>query len=398
MSPFPFVRHLSPSTVDALVDTRRVTPRVARHLVACSACRALLDDRRALRDAARRIPASEAPADVLGRVLAARARGDRMILPDPAMPAPPRRSYGRLAAAVAAALAVAAAGLTARDRTVRQPAAESDDWLVSDSWFASVANAAEPPAGEIPAGVRFSAADRVRPRTLTYTERWTDARGRAADGARTVTRIDSARLNGAPVWRVTTRTGGGGGVGDHGERAAAESLWVTRAELRPVARHVRVSPYLRYRYIDIEQRFAAEGVTGRMQAEANDGHVVRRPIAQSLPDDAAPYITDALAPLALVAAVPSRGWEGSVSIVGWAVVSRDVSYRASLRVVGEERVTVPAGTFDCWRLVVRARGRALDYWVRKSDGVGVRSLDATPRQGPGGRGARQIVLVSDSPA
>jgi hypothetical protein len=52
----------------------------------------------------------------------------------------------------------------------------------------------------------------------------------------------------------------------------------------------------------------------------------------------------------------------------------DVSFPARLRVLAEERVTVPAGTFDCWKVAVEASAGMQTYWVRKADGVGVRAL------------------------
>jgi hypothetical protein len=95
-------------------------------------------------------------------------------------------------------------------------------------------------------------------------------------------------------------------------------------------------------------------------------------------------------------ATADRNSGASVSVLGWGVVPDDVSYRVSMRVVGEERVSVPAGTFDCWLLVISARGRVLDYWVRKSDGVAVRSHDVVPRPGRDGTsGMREMVLVRE---
>ncbi len=38
---------------------------------------------------------------------------------------------------------------------------------------------------------------------------------------------------------------------------------------------------------------------------------------------------------------------------------------------------MPAGRFDCWRLSIRFSAGRVDYWVRKSDGLGVRVLNAT---------------------
>ena len=52
----------------------------------------------------------------------------------------------------------------------------------------------------------------------------------------------------------------------------------------------------------------------------------------------------------------------------------DVSFAARLRVVGKERVTVPAGTFECWKIDVDAIMGMQTYWVREADGLGVRAL------------------------
>jgi hypothetical protein len=67
-----------------------------------------------------------------------------------------------------------------------------------------------------------------------------------------------------------------------------------------------------------------------------------------------------------------------------------VFYPVTLRVIGEERITTPAGAFDCWKLsVVAGRQRRVE-WVRKSDGLALRSYDeaATPR------GRRQYDLLN----
>jgi hypothetical protein len=59
-----------------------------------------------------------------------------------------------------------------------------------------------------------------------------------------------------------------------------------------------------------------------------------------------------------------------------------------LRVESAETITVPAGRFDCWRLSLRFSGKQVDYWVRKSDGLGVRVLNKTTPYG-----TREIVLT-----
>ena len=86
-------------------------------------------------------------------------------------------------------------------------------------------------------------------------------------------------------------------------------------------------------------------------------------------------MSDALAPLGLVGVPLAAGWQRSLSILGWAVVPNDVVYPVSLRVVGEERITAPTGEVDCWKLEVVAGKERRTEWVRKSDGVGLRSFD-----------------------
>jgi hypothetical protein len=158
----------------------------------------------------------------------------------------------------------------------------------------------------------------------------------------------------------------------------------------------RVAPYnTNYPKLGVTQRFVGDSVVGRMDGEGADGHRVSRPIARRLPDDARPVLADPFTPVFLGAVELSRGWAGRVTTTGWAVRDDDVLYPIELRVVAEERITVPAGTFDCWRLVVTTGNRVIDYWVRKRDGVGVRSRDVTPRSQRGVRGVREMVLVQE---
>jgi hypothetical protein len=135
-----------------------------------------------------------------------------------------------------------------------------------------------------------------------------------------------------------------------------------------------VAPYLKFERIDISQRFGRDNVSGVMMIPSRG---IARSIKQQLPLSFGPYLTDALAPVFLMGVPLHRDWSASVSLVGWAVVPRDVFVPIELRVVGEELVRVPAGQFDCWRLSVRFFGKEMSFWVRKSDGLGVRSLDET---------------------
>jgi hypothetical protein len=110
---------------------------------------------------------------------------------------------------------------------------------------------------------------------------------------------------------------------------------------------------------------------------------VRRPIARRLPAQFGPYLSDAYAPLALVGVPLAVGKTMALSIVGWAVVPMDVFYPVTLRVTGEERLAMASGTYDCWKIDVTAGRHHRIEWVRKSDGLGLRSLDTSP--GPNGQ-------------
>ena len=70
----------------------------------------------------------------------------------------------------------------------------------------------------------------------------------------------------------------------------------------------------------------------------------------------------------------------------------DLFSSLALRVVGEERISVPAGQFDCWRLELTTGRRRIGYWVRKSDGTGVLTRDDSKRAT---KGVREVVLTRE---
>jgi hypothetical protein len=175
--------------------------------------------------------------------------------------------------------------------------------------------------------------------------------------------LSATRIEGRDAWRVVQRR-------QIADTEHVETLYVERATLRMLGRTIRVRPYTHYAGITVRQRLIGDSLTGWMQTDSGLG----RPIARHLSPASAPYLSDALAPVLLGATTLDDRWRGSLSILGWAVRDGDVSFPARLRVVGEEQVTVPAGTFACWKVTVEAGIGMQTYWVRKSDGVGVRAL------------------------
>ena len=69
----------------------------------------------------------------------------------------------------------------------------------------------------------------------------------------------------------------------------------------------------------------------------------------------------------------SASWEGSYAGTAIANTHEMVTFWWELKVIGEDRVTVPAGAFDCWKVVHLADGEPdLVSWVDKRSGWIVR--------------------------
>lgn len=300
------------------------------------------------------------------RILADRRAGTRVILPVGRVT---RRATSRY---VIAAVVVVAAVLTLplyRGRpgdTLELPPASQF------FYFDGVARAEESPAQvRLPPAIP-SHPERVHPATLEYLRVWQDSNARVTTK---MSSLLSVRADGSSWQVISTRRE----LTSAPEAITAETLVVARSDLRLVSRAVHVRPYRRWQGINIEQHFAGDSVTGRMTLDGVDG---MRPIARRLPPSEAPYISDAFAPVFFTSAPLDRSWRGRVTVLGWAVVPNDVMRSATLRVTGEEEVRVPAGRFDCWRLEVAYSGGSFAYWIRKADGIAIRTEE---RQRDGGR-------------
>ena len=314
------------------------------------------------------------------RILSDRAAGARVILPEA------RELHRSLARYLVAAVGVIIALLVLPVyRAVRRET--SDPQLATlFSFFGDVARAEQGPESK----PRLPAALPVRPEglragTLEYLRVWGDSAGHVTKRAESVLSLTPDSTIGVAAWRVvvterdaTTRA-----------ETRAETLLVRRQDLRLLTRAVHVRPYRRWNGINIQQRVTNDSVNGRMTLDDVKG---MRPITRRLPAAYEPYISDVFAPVYFAALPLNSEWQGSLTLLGWAVIPNDVLYPIELRVTGTERVQVPAGTFECWKIAVRYSGGALDYWVRKSDGIAVR---AVARDGPSGA-RRTVMLVREN--
>ncbi len=333
--------------------------------------------------------------DLISRVIAERGRGQRAILPTDDGKERPRRVAIPLVAA-AVALVVAGLALTyvrgtrleKREASISEPRA----FLGSMIFLPNVASAAEPPTR--PEAFKHPVAfdgRKLKPVYLEFERYSTNLAGRRTVAARGSLHVSPASSG---AWKVERDWTGISEDGTSQLRHEVESALVSRRELKLISREIHVMPFLKYSRINVDQRFNGDSISGRMTTEGGDSRGIARPIGQSLAEKYAPFITEAIAPVLMRTVVLRPDWSGSFSIVGWAVRKEDVMFPLTLRVIGSERVTVPAGTFDCWKMTITLQGHDIAYWARKSDGVGVLTRDESRRTTEGVRG---IALVSDKP-
>lgn len=139
----------------------------------------------------------------------------------------------------------------------------------------------------------------------------------------------------------------------------------------------------------VRVRFGSDSVDVVSDYLGNRDHPPqRRTWSAQLPDDGVPSVVAAHEPALglFVRRLPlAKGWAGSFH----AGPIGNRSYReTSFKVVGEARVTVPAGVFDCWRVTV-TDGVTLRrvLWVSKAEQLLVKSV-----LGPEGHGLEWALL------
>lgn len=333
----------------------------------------------AIRPELRGLERPPASTELRERILADRAAGARIILPV-------EQSRGKFPGRyLIAAVAVIAALLVLPLYRVSRDDAASAQPVALLSFLGGVAHADQPSGSPRLAPALPIHPERIHAGTYRYRRVLNDSTEHVLMTVESVVSVSADSSLGPPAWRVTRvdrESSNGPPV------TSGETLLVRQKDLTMMTRAVHVRPYRRWNGIKIQQWGFGDSVKGRMTLDDVKG---MRPIARRLPSAYAPYVSDAIAPLYLAAVPLGAEWQGSVTVLGWAVIPKDVLHPVEFRVTGEERVRVPAGTFDCWRMTIRHSGGVIDYWVRKSDGIAVRLVDNTPVGG-----ARVTTLVSES--
>lgn len=178
-------------------------------------------------------------------------------------------------------------------------------------------------------------------------------------GTRTVG-VSTAMYAGSPAWLVLeTRTGDG--------IAATDSLFLGLTDFRPV----HWSSPLADARLTLE--FRGDSAYGAMSVPGG-----RRSIVAAIPGGS--LVNAAMLETVLRLLPLQPAWEDSAAVLTVSANANSV-LPARFSVIGEDRVRVPAGTFDCWVVVVRAdQARGL-YWVTKQDPIVVRSTLDIPSMG-----------------
>jgi len=156
--------------------------------------------------------------------------------------------------------------------------------------------------------------------------------------------------DGKPVWFMT--------------ESGYDTVLVDQASLRPLRyvrrmrRHLLIQEFGRDSVVEVFQGGDPPNERYFHGSAALPG-LARSPLLVAW----SPYSIDEL-----VQALPlTRAWRGSVYSVNWLVYSDRVPVftPVDLRVISTDRITVPAGTFDCWKLEVRDGFEKALIWVSK---------------------------------
>jgi hypothetical protein len=326
----------------------------------------------AIRDELKELPTPVVDEQLLERILASRRSGTRVILP--LEDAKPRRHpfFYATAVAVAAVVVIVVTQVVDRGTTSNN---SNHSWFVSEYAYAQTPRAERAP--KYP-GVRVTKAERMHPMTLRYTRMIRDSGKTTSTDIRVDVRRDS--VGSVPAWRLVQSSA-----------TEADSVWVSAATFRPLRRTLTEAPYHSYERITVRQSFGDLRVRGDMMAWRNGKLAAHRTFNRTLSPAFSPYVVDAFARVYHMGVPVNRQWTGSVAVLGWAVRDNDVFIPANLRVDGEEVVRVPAGAFKCWRVAVDVAGRRAWYWIRQSDGLGIRSMSTDAKTGR----VRDAVLRSE---
>ena len=317
-------------------------------------------------DELRKIPAPAPSRDLLERILASRAAGVRVVLPED-RPATSRRAALLLTAAAAAVVLV----MSTRGGN-RRPVDPENGYQNNAAglpfWPAdAMAQEAGPPRRPRYEPVKSLRVARAQGGTWTYRtctvfdDIVTNCRGRL-----TITVAD-ARWEGHAAWLVSQQQKSVRDRSPDTLRTPPDSTYFEASTLRPI---YAAQGGVKFRLV---RRFTGDTVREALDIGGTAPRSWRSSAAIPGAQDAPIVLRWARVDLTLLLQVLplDRWWRGSVYSVG--IVGPDPSKTGfapvDLRVVGSGRIEVPAGRFECWKVELRESPESmLTLWVSKDHG------------------------------
>ena len=350
--------------------SERLRGRVAGHLLACARCRAVVDAHAVVQASASQPPS--ASEELLVGILNRRAAGERVLLPTTPIRSV-RRTWRIAALAASGAAAILAVSLVPAGGVGSDQAAMGEEQCMSGMRSAfytlvlgsGLACADAPTVLVLPDSafrpVSSLVTERIAAGTYVYEDyMWTD--GLVASPQRhTEYTLRRTSLGDMLVWEVRAGYAYRFVAGRYVRTGNTEEAWFDRTTLQPV-RSIGYAPDGRPW---IEWRATPDSIVQRW---GPSGTLSRRVARPRHPGIATLGITGAHLFAVLVSLPLAEGWAGEVNGNPFVVV-------------GEEEVTVPAGTFLCWRLESpesqERRGRwpvrqAVRVWVAVDEPLVVR--------------------------
>ena len=138
-----------------------------------------------------------------------------------------------------------------------------------------------------------------------------------------------------------------------------DSLYVDRRTLAP-GRHIAHGSDS-----DLDLRFTPDSITGSVPSGAAVDHVA---LANEPPLLAALFEAEVLTQLLPL----SAGWQGTGKLLTIGPNEKG-TVPVGIRVLGEDRASIPGGSFDCWVVALTIGSSGERLWVRKSDRAVIRA-------------------------
>ena len=199
----------------------------------------------------------------------------------------------------------------------------------------------------------------IAPGQYTYQTTIERNAGTSVLGTRTVS-VSQTTYAGSPAW-LLLETRSGDGI------PAVDSLLAGIVDLHPIHWSSTLGG------ARLAAEFRGDTVFGATSAPTG-----RRSMVASVPSGT--MISSAMLETVLRLLPLQTGWEDSTGTLSISLAGNTV-IPTRLSVIGEDRVRVPAGTYDCWVVAVHAdAGRGM-YWVTKTDPIVVRSVLDVPVMG-----------------